>query len=165
MKNLVEHNEFVPWRYILAYWHASSNMHVPYVRYHNPLLNTNRTNTDVILWKILLENKEIDFKNGAINIQAPGYIAACISISLLDCSSTLYQIQCTDWGWSPMLTWEGVWPNSLDPLMPPQWKTKKFKTPTHLAISKKEILGVPSISTEVLDLLDCENCVQKLQTK
>ena len=113
MKNLVEHNEFVPWRYILAYWHASSNMHVPYVRYHNPLLNTNRTNTDVILWKILLENKEIDFKNGAINIQAPGYIAACISISLLDCSSTLYQIQCTDWGWSPMLTWEGVWPNSL----------------------------------------------------
>ena len=47
-------------------------------RHHNPLLFTNHSWTlaiqkDIILWKNLLENKERNFKNGVINIQAVGY--------------------------------------------------------------------------------------------
>ena len=38
---------------------------------------------DRIFWKKLLENKEMDFKNGAINIQTAGYYCACMVFTTL----------------------------------------------------------------------------------
>ena len=54
---------------------------LPYARHHNPLLIRNRSwiltiHKDRILWKNLLENKEMDFKNGVKNIPAAGYNGA-----------------------------------------------------------------------------------------
>ena len=56
-------------------------MYVPYTRYHNLLLITNRSwiltiHKDRKLWKNLLENKEKVFKNGVKNILAASYIGA-----------------------------------------------------------------------------------------
>ena len=58
---------------------------LPYACHHNPLLirfirNSSWTLTihkDRIFSKKLLENKEMDFKNQAMNIQAAGYSSAC----------------------------------------------------------------------------------------
>ena len=51
--------------------------YIPYARHHNPLLIISRfwiltIHKDKLFWKNLLENKEMVFKNGVINIQAAG---------------------------------------------------------------------------------------------
>ena len=58
---------------------------LPYARHHNPLLITNRSWT-LTLYKILknpTKNKEMDFKNGVVNIHAAGYNGACTVYSLI----------------------------------------------------------------------------------
>ena len=58
----------------LLHQEISGYSQLPYARHHNPLLNTNPK--DRMFWKKLLEHKEMDFKNGVINIQAEGYNGA-----------------------------------------------------------------------------------------
>ena len=60
---------------------SNKDLPVPYVRYHNPLSIRNRS-LILIIHKVrifpkkLLGNKEMNFKNGVINIQTVGYNVA-----------------------------------------------------------------------------------------
>ena len=56
-------------------------INTPYVRHHNLLLITNCSwiltiHKNRIFWKNIFESKDMEFKNGAKNIQAPGYNSA-----------------------------------------------------------------------------------------
>ena len=81
---------------MIIYW--IRKIHLPYPFHHNPLSITNRSWTLTIhkdrnFWKNLLENKEMDFKNGVKNIQAAAYNGArtvnCFELSCFGsyCSS------------------------------------------------------------------------------
>ena len=62
------------------FFHEKQTMNFhDYARHHSPHLNTNQVTIqkDRIFSKNLLENKEMDFKNGVENIQTAGNNGAC----------------------------------------------------------------------------------------
>ena len=78
VQNCLERDNLIEYYYLLSTY---LDDYLPYARHHNPLLIRNRSwiltiLTDRIFPKKLLENKEINFKNGVKNIQTAGYNGA-----------------------------------------------------------------------------------------